>query len=163
MSPAELFMGRTLRSHLHILKPNLSQTVKNKLEQQKLSHDKRAVDRSFVEGEKVFARNYASIGKKWLHGIVISVAQRSLKVRLTSGLVIHHHFDQIRKRSLDEIPEDKELVTDSDAYTYFPVSNDKSETISSQSGSPDPPATEQLPQNRRCPLRTRKAPDCLHL
>lgn len=34
MSPAELLMDRTLRSHL---KPNLSQTVVNKLEQQKLS------------------------------------------------------------------------------------------------------------------------------
>ena len=85
MSPAEFLMGRTLRSRLHLLKPNLSQTVQNKLEQQKLSHNKRAVDRSFVEGEKGFARNYASIGKKWLHGIVISVAQHSLKVRLTSG------------------------------------------------------------------------------
>ena len=39
---------------------------------------KQAVDRSFVEGEKVFARNYAGIGGKWLHRIVISVAQHSL-------------------------------------------------------------------------------------
>ena len=45
MSPAKL-MGRTLRSHLHLLKPNFSQTVKNKLEQQKSSHDKQAIDRS---------------------------------------------------------------------------------------------------------------------
>ena len=77
--------------------------------------------------------------------------------------MIHCHFDQIRKRSVDEIPEDKELATDSDAYTYFPVNNDESEIVSLQSGSPDAPATEQLPQNRRYPLRTRKAPDCLNL
>ena len=69
MSPAELLMGRSLRSRLHLLKPNLSQTVKNKQEQQKLNHDKRAID--FQKGEKVFARNYASIGKKWLHGVGI--------------------------------------------------------------------------------------------
>ena len=40
MSPAELLMGRASRSCLHLLKPNLSQTVKNKQEQQKLSHNK---------------------------------------------------------------------------------------------------------------------------
>ena len=40
-SPAELLMGRTLRSRLHLLAPNLSQSVENKQEQQKLSHDKR--------------------------------------------------------------------------------------------------------------------------
>ena len=163
MSTAELLMGRTLRSRLHLLKPNLSQTVKNKLEQQKVNHDKRSVDRNFVEGEKVFARNYASIGKKWLDGIVISVAQRSLKVKLTSGLVIHRHFDQIRKRSVDVKPGDTELVADSDAYTYLPVNNDDPETTSSQAGSPEVLATEQLPQNQRYPLRIRKAPDRLNL
>ena len=104
-----------------------------------------AIDRTFQKEGKVFARNYA---KKWLHGIVISVAQRSLKVKLTSGLVMHHHFDQIRKRSVEEIPKDKELVPDSDAYTYLPVNNDKPETNSSQLGSPDVPATEQLHYHR---------------
>ena len=77
---------------------------------------------------------------------MLSVAQRSLKVKLTSGLVMHHHFDQIRKRSVEEIPKGKELVPDSDANTYLPVNNDKPETNcnSSQLGSPDVPATEQL-------------------
>ena len=55
MSPTKFLMGRTLRSRLHLLKPNFSQTVKNKLEQQKSSHDKQAIDRSFLE-EKVFVR-----------------------------------------------------------------------------------------------------------
>ena len=113
----------------------------------------------------MFARNYASVGKKWLHGVVISVAQRSIKIKLTSGLVIHCHFDQIRKRSIEEIPKDTELVTDSDAYAYLPVNNDEPETSSSQLGSPGVPATEQLPQNyyQGLSLRTRKAPDCLNL
>ena len=61
-SPAELLLGRPLRSRLHLLKPNLSQNVENKQEQQKLSHDKSAVERIFVEGEKVFVRNYS---KRW--------------------------------------------------------------------------------------------------
>ena len=83
--------------------------------------------------------------------------------KLTSGLVIHRHFDQICKRSTEEIPKDTELVTDFDAYTYLPVNSDKPETSSSQLESPDVPETKQLPQNHRYPLRTRKAPDRLKL
>ena len=111
----------------------------------------------------MFTRNYASTGKKWLDGIVISVAQCSLKVKLTSGLVIHRHFDQIRKGSVDVTPGDTELIADSDAYTYLPINNDNPETTLSQAGSPEVLATEQLPQNQRYPLRTRKAPDRLNL
>ena len=111
----------------------------------------------------MFATNYASIGKKWLHGIVISVSQHSLKVKLTSGLVMNRRFDQICKRSVEKFVKDTVLVIDSDAYTYLPVNNDEPETGSSQLGSPDVSATEQLPKNRRYPLRTRKAPDCLNL
>ena len=121
------------------------------------------MDRSFAEGEKEFARNYASIGKKWLNGIVISVAQCSLKVKLTSSLVIHRHFDQICKGSADVTPGDTELIADCDAYTYLPVNNDDPETTLLLAGSPEVLATEQLPQNRRYPLRTCKAPDCLNL
>ena len=160
-SPADLLMGRTLRSRLHLLAPNLSQSVENKQEQQKLSHDKRAVERTFVDGEKAFARNYSSIGKKWLPGKVISVAQRSVKVKLTSGLVVHCHFDQIRKRIADEPPVESVSESHPKAYTYISVNSDKpvSETVSS----PEAPAVEQIPHYRRYPLRIRKAPDRLNL
>ena len=36
-----------------------------------------------------------SVGMKWLYGKVISEAQYSVKVKLTSGLIIHCHVDQI--------------------------------------------------------------------
>ena len=99
-SPAELLFGRPLQSRLHLLKP---QNVENKQEQQKLTHDKHAVERIFVEGEKVFVRDYSKFGKKWLPGKVLSVAQRSVKVKLTSGLVIHCHFYQICKELLTNL------------------------------------------------------------
>ena len=84
----------------------------------KLSHDKRAIERTFVDGEKVFARNYSSVGKKWLPDKVISVAQHSVKVKLTSGLVIHHHFDQISKELLTN-PQ----LSQCQSYTYIPVNS----------------------------------------
>ena len=161
-SPAELLFSRPLRSRLHLLKPNLSRKVENKLEQQKLSHDKRAVERIFVEGEKVFVRNYSKIGKKWLPGKVSSVAQRSVKVKLTSGLVIHRDFDQIRKRTVDEPTVDPASECDSKAYTYISVNSDES-VVSETVTSPESSAAEPTPHTRRYPLRIRKAPDRLNL
>ena len=70
--------------------------------------------------------------------IVITVAQHSLKVMLTSGLVIHCHFNQIDKRSVDKILRDTEFATDSNVYACLPLKNNGS----SQSGSPDVPATK---------------------
>ena len=98
------------------------------------------MERTFVDGEKEFARNYSSIGKKWLLGKVISVAQRSVKVKLTSGLVIHRHFDQIRERTVDEPPVESVSESDPEAYTYISVNSDKpvSETVLS----PEAPAIE---------------------
>ena len=72
ISPAELLMGRSLRSRLHLLTPNLPQKIEQKQEQQKLSYDKKAIERTFIEEEKVYARNYSNIGKKWLPGELIS-------------------------------------------------------------------------------------------
>ena len=141
-SPAELLMGRILRPRLHLLKPNLSQTV--------------------VGGERVFARNYSRIGKKWLPGKVISVAQCSVKVKLISGLVIHRHFDQVRKRTVDEPPVELASESDPEAYTYISVNSDEP-VVSETTSSPDAPAVTQLPHNRRYPLRIRRPPDRLNL
>ena len=161
-SPAELLFGRPLRSRLHLLRPNLSQNVENKQQQQKLNHDKRAVERIFVEGEKVFIRNYSKVGKKWLPGIMLSVAQRSVKVKLISDLVIHRHFDQIRKRTVEEPTVEPASECDSEAYTYISVNSDES-VVSETVASPAAPAAEQTPLTRRYPLRIRKAPDRLNL
>ena len=109
----------------------------------------------------MYARNYSKIGKKWLSGEIISIAQRSVKVKLFNGLVIHRHLDQIRKRSVEEttVPE-----SNPDAYTYIPVNRDRPETVSSSvDPHPEVPAVTQLPQNRRYPQRVRRPPDRLNL
>jgi len=66
--------------NLHLLTPSLPQRIEQKQDQQKLNHDKRAIDpeQSFTEGEKVYGRNYCSIGKKLLPGDLLSVAQQSV-------------------------------------------------------------------------------------
>ena len=86
-----------------------------------------------------------------------------VKVKLASGLVICHHFDQIHKRTFDKTPVDKVPESDSDAYTYFPMDSDKSNVSESATLQAGSPVVEQLSPNRRYPLRIRKAPDHLNL
>jgi len=94
-------------------------------------------------------RNYSNVGKKCLSGKVSSVAQWSIKVKLTSGLVIHRHFDQIR-RTVDEPTVEPASECDSEAYTYISVNSEES-VASETVASPEAPAAKQTPHTRRIP------------
>ena len=76
--------------------------------------------------------------------------------------MIHRHFDQIRKRTVEEPTVEPASECDSEAYTYISVNSDKS-VVSETVASPVAPAAEQTPLTRRYPLRIRKAPDRLNL
>ena len=52
-TPAEMLLGRKLRSHLDLLKPNIGQKVIDKQQQQKNFHDAHCRERIFSEGESV--------------------------------------------------------------------------------------------------------------
>lgn len=69
ISPAELLMGRQLRSHLSLLHPDFSlqNRVTNKQQNQKSHHDAHASKRHFTIGDTVFVRDFPS-GKNWLPG-----------------------------------------------------------------------------------------------
>ena len=61
---------------------------------------------------------------------------------------MHHHYDQIRKRTVDEQPVQE---TDPNVYADFPSNIDESDVsvpvLESVAGSPNSPETEQLPQS----------------
>ena len=105
MSPAEMLMGRKLRSRLDLLKPNLEQRVTEKQRRQQFDHDKRSRIRQFSEGEKVFARNFGR-GETWLSGhITESSGPVSFQVKLQDGRTIRRHQDQLRKRFTQDVQE----------------------------------------------------------
>lgn len=71
--PAELMMGRQLRSRLDLIKPKLEKRVQEKQQKQKEIHDQHAKLQSFKEGEEVFVKNYSSAGERWLSRKVVKV------------------------------------------------------------------------------------------
>ena len=101
--PAELMIGRQLRSRLDLVKPQLEKRVQEKQQKQKETHDNHAKWRSFKEGEEVFAKNYSGTGDRWLSGKIVQVTGPvSAVIELSNGTRVKKHFDQIRKRETSE-------------------------------------------------------------
>ena len=100
VSPAELLMGRRIRSHLDLVQPNLSNQVELKQEAQKKYYDRHAKARTFELNDPVFVKNPSS-GPPWLSGHITEIrGPVSYTVKLTDGRVVRKHIDQIRGRTV---------------------------------------------------------------
>ncbi|XP_060543487.1 zinc finger protein DPF3 isoform X1 [Pantherophis guttatus] len=88
-SPAELLMGRRLRSPLDRLHPQYNPQCQQNNAQ---------LPRTFGIGDPVFALNFQG-PRKWLKGLIGRVTgPRSYKVELEDGRTCRHHIDQLWKR-----------------------------------------------------------------
>ena len=95
-APCKLFLGRDLRTRLHLLQPQLATRVCNKQAAQKQHHDDGAKTREFFVGQEVMARNPRS-GAKYLHGVIIErLGPLSFLVEVKDGLTWRHHIDHLK-------------------------------------------------------------------
>ena len=69
-SPAQLRWGRSLRSHLDLLRPDVAAKVHTAQSRQKMQHDQHSQMRQVEVGNVVNVRNY-SRGPKWIPGTII--------------------------------------------------------------------------------------------
>ena len=101
-SPAELLLGRQLRSALSLLHPTSEQAVPSE------NHDNVVGKcRKFDLDDEVFVRNFG-VGERWMPGVVVSVlGEVNYKVLLADGRILHRHIDQIMKRYTSN---DKQIV-----------------------------------------------------
>ena len=70
VSPAELLMGRKLRTHLDLLIPDIGGRVRMRQSLQKHSHDLHAKDKQFQENDPVMAKNFSQ-GPLWITGKIM--------------------------------------------------------------------------------------------
>ena len=70
IAPAELLMGRRIRTYLDLLYPTIKQRVRSHQMVQKESGDAHTRTRQFNPGDRVLCRNFAT-GPKWLPGKVL--------------------------------------------------------------------------------------------
>ncbi len=103
ISPAEMLLGRKLRSTLDLLHPDLQQKVRDKQCKQKQHHDNKWQVRSFQVGDAVLTRNF-SYGPKWIPGFIAKVTgPLSYQVMLGDGKTVRSHMDQILSQELEDL------------------------------------------------------------
>ena len=180
VSPAELLLGRRLRSRLDCLQPSIQQRVLEKQLRQKEDHDRHCRARSFDVGEEVFLRNFGQ-GERWLPGhIRAQTGPLSFEIQLQDGRTCNRHMDHIRKRGArsdqsaeladdEDIPRPLKEVT-KDVTTTSPDTFDTPVTVRESDAqmvdSPTQELTSELTHGveepgRHYPSRARRPPDCL--
>ncbi|XP_046362411.2 uncharacterized protein K02A2.6-like [Haliotis rufescens] len=174
-TPAELFMGRRIRTRLDLLRPDLASSV-----QRKVSPKVDAV-RHFEVGDPVLVRDYRGRTEQWLQGVVLkALGPVTYKVQV-ENFEWKRHVDQLITMpgtpdlSVTSTTED---ITISDRSESAPMSGVEKIPVESTKGSfpgeigvenvppgTRPPGTENVPvtetATRRYPVRERKQPDRL--
>lgn len=99
-SPAKLFLGRSIRSRLDLLKPNTKSNVENARMKTALSDEHKF--REVELGDKVLLRDYRPTSKaKWVSGIVVSKdGPLMYKINIGGNAIWRRHIDQIRKTEI---------------------------------------------------------------
>lgn len=131
-SPAELHMGRQLRSKLHLLRPIPRATPPHPSSQ--------ITVREFKVGQRVLSRNYVGT-EKWKLGTIIERLGRvNYHVRLDNKYILKRHADQLRYTEC--APEEAEqLRPESPPRTVqFTLPSLQLGGAAKQSQSPKPPA-----------------------
>ncbi len=94
ISPSQLLMGRRLRTRLDLLHPDLANSVENCQWKQKQGHDNSKPDRTFKEGDQVYAEDFSASSEKWLPGVVKKVMGLvSYRIQLSDGREIYEKYN----------------------------------------------------------------------
>lgn len=97
-SPSQLRWGRSLRSHLDLLRPDVGAKVHVAQPRQKRQHNQHSRMRQVEVGNAVNGRNY-SRGLKWITGTVIQeIDPLSARVELENDTVVRRHYYQLVTR-----------------------------------------------------------------
>jgi len=167
--PAELLMGRRLRSRLDLLFPDVSQKVESQQLKQKQLHDTSKPVRTFTVGDLVYAEDFSPSPTKWLPGKVTKVTgPLSYCIELLDGSIVCRHVDHVRRRdppfSSHDSAEATEQTPVQTALPYDPLAMPDTPVTSELSPPNIPPPAPLLPPPPSPPplrrsTRARKKPD----
>ena len=95
--PCELLMGRQLRTRWDLLKPDMSNTVRQRQEKQKERHDRHVRFRRFEVGQSVMVRNFGS-GDSWIPAVVAEqLGPVTYLVDASGGRIWKRHVDHLKE------------------------------------------------------------------
>lgn len=143
VSPAELLMGRRLRSRLDLALPSLPSRVAAQQSKQATARNQHTKPRTFETGNQVYVRDLPT-GKDWLPGVVVNTCgPRSVEIRLEDDRIVRRHFDHIRDRTVPHcsvpasVPRE---VSDSPDWIDWPTASTQSPVPVVRGTAEGPPA-----------------------
>ena len=98
ITPAEMLMGRRLRTHMSCLLPDTASRVANRQESQKQYYDRNCkLSKELPEGQTVLARDFSGNKTRWVRGrIKHGSGPMSYSIAMEDGRTIRRHVDHIR-------------------------------------------------------------------
>jgi len=151
-SPAELLLGRRIKSRLDLLQPNVKAKVTQNLRRQKFNHDKSTKARVFDVGDQVFVKSHQGT-PAWWEGIVDDITgPLSYKIKLNDGTVIRRHVDHLRIRN-SAPQQDSFTEQDFDDSFMFPQSQLTKTSPNVPSEPNQPPVLRRSTRVRHPPVR----------
>ncbi|UYV64552.1 K02A2.6-like, partial [Cordylochernes scorpioides] len=105
-APLELFIGRSLRTRLSIIHPNLESRVKEQQARQ-MKYDHGFQQDEFGIDDMVWCRNFRG-GDRWIPGRIVGRKGSRVNTVLIHGQIKSYHRDQIRKRWENGGDEDRQ-------------------------------------------------------
>ncbi|XP_055356704.1 uncharacterized protein K02A2.6-like [Paramacrobiotus metropolitanus] len=155
-TPAELFLGRKMRSTLDLLVPVLLTTAEKNRERHRRNFDQHTRKKDFRLGDLVLVRDYRpSRAVDWISGKLIKRESRLIWEVQVSDLLWRRHANQIRPRFWLETPEHTEADTGNgqtavETSVTFPPTKVMEKTVSPARArtptSPTQPQSEVKPQ-----------------
>ena len=144
ISPAELLLGRPLRTRFQLIKPDVAHRVWQRQHKQKAYHDKKAREQIFQVGDKVMVQNF---GKKERDGLGTVI----FLVELSDHTIVKKNAEQMRKNREDSfVFSDIQVPVTNQSISNHQENRDRNNrTVETRAGVSE----------RRYPQRMRKPPN----
>ena len=143
-TPSELFLHRSLRTRLDLLRPELGVAVSQKQAEQKKYHDLHSRNRNFFTGERVLVRNMRN-DPRWLLGTIVERrGPLSYLVQVANGVVWKRHVDHLRK-TIDSPQEEVTVPEIIDESPTASLLQEPPAVYSNEGGTVVPPPSDSVP------------------
>ncbi|XP_052757781.1 uncharacterized protein K02A2.6-like [Galleria mellonella] len=98
-SPAQLFLGRSIRTRLDCLRPDREKHVSTAQRKQELAA--RGTQRYFEVGDRVWYRQFGT-KTKWGEGIILEkLGSTDYNIKTKDKSIKHRHIDQLKRHDID--------------------------------------------------------------
>ena len=101
VTPAELLLGRKIKTRLDLVHDHACENIKKHLNNQKYYHDAHAKAREFTINDNVFVQNQSSSHPKYLPGTIVEKTDPISYKVMVNGLIKRYHVDQILPTEVD--------------------------------------------------------------